>query len=54
MTRALGRIRPPAHSVLLLVVGVALLFAGAAEASIGDRLPEFRECVEVCGPLGVF
>ncbi|KAK1752513.1 Per1-like-domain-containing protein [Echria macrotheca] len=26
----------------------ALLFFGSATASVGDRLPEFRECVEVC------
>lgn len=26
----------------------ALLAAGTARASVGDRLPEFRECVEIC------
>ncbi|KAK5657057.1 hypothetical protein OQA88_3584 [Cercophora sp. LCS_1] len=29
-------------------LGAALLFASLAAASIGDRLPEFRECVEIC------
>ncbi|KAJ9139091.1 Protein PER1 [Pleurostoma richardsiae] len=36
-------------SLLLAVALAALLFfAGGAEASVGDRLVEFRECVEVC------
>ncbi|KAK4193374.1 Per1-like protein [Podospora australis] len=30
------------------LLGAAALLAGAAHASIGDRLPEFRECVEIC------
>ncbi|OIW35437.1 Per1-like protein [Coniochaeta ligniaria NRRL 30616] len=31
-----------------LTLGIVLLLASPAYASIGDRLPEFRECVEVC------
>jgi hypothetical protein len=30
----------------LLLLGV--LFVSTASGSIGDRLPEFRRCVEVC------
>ncbi|KAK7892595.1 hypothetical protein LTR67_007692 [Exophiala xenobiotica] len=33
-------------SVLLFVVLLSL--AGISQASLGDRLPEFRECVQVC------
>jgi hypothetical protein len=28
-------------------IAVLLLLAGVAQASLGDRLPEFKECVEV-------
>lgn len=31
-----------------LAVVTVLLFAGAAKASLGDRLPDFKECVQVC------
>ncbi|KAK9773513.1 putative Post-GPI attachment to proteins factor 3 [Seiridium cardinale] len=34
---------------LLAVFLVACLLLSTAEASLGDRLPEFRECVELCG-----
>lgn len=33
---------------LATVLVVVLLLAGPAVASVGDRLPEFKECVEVC------
>ncbi|KAJ9662216.1 hypothetical protein H2201_006146 [Coniosporium apollinis] len=33
---------------LLILAAVLLCFTGAAHASLGDRLPEFRECVKVC------
>lgn len=36
---------PP--SLPLLVGLIACLLLQTAEASLGDRLPEFRECVEV-------
>ncbi|KAL7629301.1 hypothetical protein AAE478_000821 [Parahypoxylon ruwenzoriense] len=40
---------PPRFLPLLLTVFVAVcLLPGAVEASLGDRLPEFRECVEIC------
>ncbi|KAI1345182.1 Per1-like protein [Xylariaceae sp. FL0016] len=42
--RSLNETRP----LLLLVLVVLCLFLGTAEASLGDRLPEFRQCVEVC------
>ncbi|OAA64963.1 Mn2+ homeostasis protein Per1 [Cordyceps fumosorosea ARSEF 2679] len=32
----------------LLALLALVLFAGAATASVGDRLPEFRDCVQVC------
>ncbi|KAI1637365.1 PER1 protein [Biscogniauxia mediterranea] len=34
--------------LLLALVLCLVLFAATAEASLGDRLPEFRECVQVC------
>ncbi|KAI1208779.1 Per1-domain-containing protein [Annulohypoxylon truncatum] len=37
----------PSSLLTFVVVCVCLLW-GTAEASLGDRLPEFRECVEVC------
>lgn len=36
----------PSSLLAFLVVCICLLW-GTAEASLGDRLPEFRECVEV-------
>lgn len=33
---------------LLPIAWFALFFGGIANASIGDRLPEFRACVRVC------
>lgn len=42
---ATGRIRR--LPVFLALCAVLLLFGTAAEASVGDRLPEFRDCVEV-------
>jgi hypothetical protein len=36
-------------SVLLFVVLLSL--AGLSQASLGDRLPEFRECVQVSDAL---
>lgn len=30
----------------LLVLLALVLFAGAVKASVGDRLPEFRDCVQ--------
>lgn len=41
---ATGRTRP---LFLALFYAVLLLFSTTVEASVGDRLPEFRECVEV-------
>ncbi|KAM0329950.1 hypothetical protein ACHAQA_004117 [Verticillium albo-atrum] len=44
-------IRPSARawlSPLLCSIVLILLFTVAVEASTGDRLPDFRECVEVC------
>ncbi|KAJ6783854.1 hypothetical protein PWT90_05482 [Aphanocladium album] len=35
-------------SAPLLALLAVVLFAGAAKASVGDRLPEFRDCVQVC------
>ncbi|KAI0539936.1 Per1-like-domain-containing protein [Xylaria digitata] len=35
-------------SLLLVTALIACLLLQPAEASLGDRLPEFRECVEVC------
>ncbi|KAI1383243.1 Per1-like protein [Hypoxylon trugodes] len=37
----------PSSLLTSLLVAVCLLW-GIAEASLGDRLPEFRECVQVC------
>ncbi|EEY19923.1 PER1 [Verticillium alfalfae VaMs.102] len=35
-------------SPLLCSIALLLLFAVVVDASVGDRLPDFRECVEVC------
>lgn len=43
-SRPTSRTRRP----LLLGIVAVLLFAAAATASTGDRLPEFRKCVEIC------
>lgn len=49
-TTGAGRIRPrPLFLALALCV---LLFCAGVHASIGDRLPEFRQCVEVCDDPG--
>jgi hypothetical protein len=48
-TSARSKMKPrlrPAWSLLALV-----LFSGIASASLGDRLPEFRDCVKVPLPL---
>lgn len=34
--------------VSFLLVAIMALFIPPASASVGDRLPEFKECVEVC------
>ncbi len=39
------------HALLSMMLSLLLccaLFAGRATASVGDRLPEFRDCVQVC------
>ncbi|KAI2614518.1 Per1-domain-containing protein [Hypoxylon fragiforme] len=38
----------PSSSLLTLVAFAICLLCGPAEASTGDRLPEFRQCVNVC------
>ncbi|OTB08805.1 hypothetical protein M426DRAFT_162077 [Hypoxylon sp. CI-4A] len=39
----------PSSSLTYLFVAICICLQwGTAEASLGDRLPEFRECVEVC------
>lgn len=40
-----GRTQP--WSLFLALAFCLLLFSAGVEASVGDRLPEFRECVEV-------
>jgi hypothetical protein len=32
---------------VMMVLVAAVCFVGGVSASLGDRLPEFRECVEV-------
>ncbi|KAJ4394652.1 hypothetical protein N0V93_003871 [Gnomoniopsis smithogilvyi] len=44
----MGRIRLRPPFLALLALCALLLCAGPVEASVGDRLPEFKECVEVC------
>lgn len=44
-TTGAARIRP--RPLFLALAICLLLFCGGAHASIGDRLPEFRQCVEV-------
>lgn len=34
--------------MLFSMVAIMVLFVAPASASKGDRLPEFKECVEVC------
>ncbi|KAI1434502.1 Per1-like-domain-containing protein [Xylaria sp. CBS 124048] len=41
-------IRPSSPSSLVIALLAVCLLLRTAEASFGDRLPEFRECVEVC------
>ncbi|CAJ2502033.1 Uu.00g048860.m01.CDS01 [Anthostomella pinea] len=43
----LGRLLTSMRPLLLLAFCLCLLLR-TAEASVGDRLPEFRECVQVC------
>jgi hypothetical protein len=38
---------------LLSLAWFVLWLGGLAEASIGDHLPEFKDCVKVCGGQGV-
>jgi hypothetical protein len=49
--RMLGRWKTnarPSPALLLLLIGlIVCLLLGTAEASIGDHLPQFRECVQV-------
>lgn len=45
MTIGTGRIRP--WSLFLALAFCVLLFCAGAEASIGDNLPEFSQCVKV-------
>ncbi|EJP69063.1 Protein PER1 [Beauveria bassiana] len=40
-------IRPSAPPLLLALLAL-VLFAGTAWASVGDQLPEFKDCVQVC------
>ncbi|KXJ95830.1 Per1-like-domain-containing protein [Microdochium bolleyi] len=47
MAASSRRTRVPWLAALMLVAVLCLL-ATPAEASLGDRLPEFRECVKVC------
>lgn len=35
----------------LLALLALVLFLGVAKASVGDRLPEFNDCVQVCREL---
>lgn len=44
---AMGRIRLSPHFLALLTLFVLLLCASHVDASVGDRLPEFKECVKV-------
>ncbi|KLU81341.1 hypothetical protein MAPG_00431 [Magnaporthiopsis poae ATCC 64411] len=41
-------VRSPVARLLLLLVAACLLLGGTADASVGDRLPEFQDCVELC------
>nr|XP_036583472.1 uncharacterized protein CTRU02_06597 [Colletotrichum truncatum]KAF6792515.1 hypothetical protein CTRU02_06597 [Colletotrichum truncatum] len=43
--RAGRRLQSP---LFLALFAVLFVFAATVEASVGDRLPEFRECVQVC------
>lgn len=45
-TTGAGRIRP--RPLFLALALCMLLFCAGVHASVGDRLPEFRQCVEVC------
>lgn len=45
-TTGAGRIRP--RPLFLALALCLLLFCAGVHGSIGDRLPEFRQCVEVC------
>lgn len=45
-TTGAGRIRP--RPLFLALALCLLLFCAGVHASVGDRLPEFRQCVEVC------
>lgn len=45
MTTGAGRIRP--RPLFLALAICVLLFCAGVHASVGDRLPEFRQCVEV-------
>ncbi|EJT78918.1 hypothetical protein GGTG_04010 [Gaeumannomyces tritici R3-111a-1] len=40
--------RSPAARLLPLLVAACLLLGGTVHASVGDRLPEFQDCVELC------
>lgn len=44
-TTGAGRIRP--RPLFLALAICVLLFCAGVHASVGDRLPEFRQCVEV-------
>ncbi|KAL2023227.1 hypothetical protein VTK56DRAFT_3350 [Thermocarpiscus australiensis] len=45
---SLSRGRQGHAALVQLLLLACLLLAGPAKASIGDQLPEFRECVEIC------
>ncbi|KAI0391989.1 Per1-like protein [Xylariaceae sp. FL0594] len=47
-TRRMTRTPRTTRLLLFFLVGVCSLAIGTAEASLGDRLPEFKECVQVC------
>lgn len=48
MPLSASRTRRPALLALLAAVLALLALVPGATASVGDRLPEFRECVDVC------
>lgn len=53
MLPATTRGLPASAFVLLAVLLVVLAILPGVAASVGDRLPEFRECLEVCSGPGL-
>jgi len=45
-----GSSAPAVSTLLVLLFCCCVLFARPAAASVGDRLPEFRDCVQVSSP----